>query len=164
MNLITPDFGLVFWQTIILLVVLLILGRFAWKPILQTIQTRERYIAQAITAATAARKTVERIEEEQQLVIEKTQEERKQIIAAALDTQQAILKEAKEEAKRLSQQLLEQASIEIEATRQATLASLKNEVATMAIQIAEKLMTKELSLQNKQRALVEDLLATTPWN
>lgn len=164
MNLITPDFGLVFWQTIILLVVLLILGRFAWKPILQTIQTREHYIAQAITAATAARKAVERIEEEQQLLIEKTQEERKQIIAAALDTQQAILKEAKEEAKRLSQQLLEQASIEIEATRQATLASLKNEVATMAIQIAEKLMTKELSLQNKQRALVEDLLATTPWN
>ena len=164
MNLITPDFGLVFWQTIILLVVVLILGRFAWKPILQTIQTRERYIAQAITAATAVKKTVERIEEEQKLVIEKTQEERKQIIAAALDTQQAILKEAKEEAKRLSQQLLEQASIEIEATRQATLASLKNEVATMAIQIAEKLMTKELSLQNKQRALVEDLLATTPWN
>ena len=164
MNLITPDFGLVFWQTIILLVVVLILGRFAWKPILQTIQTREHYIAQAMTAATEATKTVERIEEEQKLVIEKTQEERKQIIAAALDTQQAILKEAKEEAKRLSQQLLEQASIEIEATRQATLASLKNEVATMAIQIAEKLMTKELSLQNKQRALVEDLLATTPWN
>lgn len=164
MNLITPDFGLVFWQAIILLAVLLILGRFAWKPILQTIQTREHYIAQAMTAATEARKTVERIEEEQQQLIEKTQEERKQIIAAALDTQQAILKEAKEEAKRLRQQLLEQASTEIEETRQATLASLKNEVATMAVDIAEKLMTKELSSQNKQRALVEDLLATTPWN
>ena len=100
MNLITPDFGLVFWQTIILLVVLYILGKFAWRPILQAIQERERNIEQAITAATVARKTVERVQAEQTLLIEQTHAEREKIIAAALATQKAILQEAKEEAKR----------------------------------------------------------------
>lgn len=162
MNLITPDFGLVFWQTIILLVVLYILGKFAWRPILQAIQERERNIEQAITAATVARKTVERVQAEQTLLIEQTHAEREKIIAAALATQKAILQEAKEEAKRLSQQLLEQASIAIEEARKGALDSLKNEVAILAVQIAEKLLAKELSPQNKQRELVEGLLEKAP--
>ncbi|MEM7383102.1 MAG: F0F1 ATP synthase subunit B [Bacteroidota bacterium] len=164
MNLVTPDFGLVFWQTIILLVVLFILGKFAWGPILQTIQERERNIEQALTAATVARKTVERVEAAQALLIEKAHAEREEIIAAALDTQHAILEEAKGEAKRLSQQLLEQAGMEIEEARQAALASLKNEVATVAVQIAEKLLAKELSPQSRQKELVESLLAEASWN
>lgn len=158
MNLITPDFGLIFWQTVTLLIVLFILGKFAWKPILHTIQERERSVEEALEAAAAARKVVAQVQVDQERLLEKTNLEREKIIAEAVATKNAILEEAKVEAQRLNQKLLEQARIVIEEEKDAALATLKSEVVALSVKIAEKLLEKELKPRNKQKELVNSLM------
>lgn len=158
MNLITPDFGLIFWQTVTLLVVLIVLGKFAWKPILQTIKERERSVEEALEASAAARELVAQVQVEQEQLLIKTNIEREKIIAEAVVTKNTILEESKAAAERLSQQLLEQARVVIEEEKAAAFATLKSEVVTLSVQIAEQLLEQELKPGNKHEELVSRLI------
>jgi F-type H+-transporting ATPase subunit b len=158
MNLITPDFGIIFWQIITLLVVLIVLGKFAWKPILAMIQEREQTVERDLHAADEARKIVAELQANQKQLIEEANIQREKIILEAESAKNSILEEASLEAKRLSQRMLEQARLVIAEEQEAAFERLKGEVVRLSVQVAEKLLEKELEPQNKQEALIYRLM------
>jgi len=162
MNLITPDFGLFFWQTVTLLVVLLILGKFAWKPILNAIQEREGNIEAALQAAEAAKETVAQLQTNQKTLLKTAHLERTRIIEEAKEAQRCILDEAKVEAEKVRKEMLEQTRALLAKEQQDTLEVLKGMVATLSIQIAEKLLQHELK-QQTQEQLVQQLIQEVHW-
>ena len=162
MNLITPDFGLFFWQTVTLLVVLLILGKFAWKPILNAIQEREENIEAALQAAEAAKETVAQLQVHQETLLKTAHLERTRIIEEAKEAQRCILDEAKVEAEKVRKEMLEQTRALLAKEQQDTLEVLKGMVATLSIQIAEKLLQNELKQQTQEK-LVQQLIQEVHW-
>ncbi len=164
MDLITPDFGLIFWQTITLLVVLWILAKFAWKPILAVIQNREDDIQAALRAADAAKELAVQVQAEKDALVKTAHAEREKIIAEAMEAKNAIITEAKAEAEKVSQKAIEQTSELLTKEREAALEVLKNDVASMSIQIAEKLLKQELQQQPTQEKLLQRLVKEVHWN
>ncbi|MHA7877769.1 MAG: F0F1 ATP synthase subunit B [Bacteroidota bacterium] len=163
MSLITPDFGLIFWQTVTLLTVLLILGKFAWRPILNAIQERERNIEEALQAAEVAKDMVARVQADQEALIRTTHQERAKIIEAAKATQQLILDEARAEAEQVRNKMIEQTKERLAKEQEAALEILKNTIATLAIQIAEKLLQNELQQKDAQEEFLQQLIRDTHW-
>lgn len=163
MDLITPDFGLVFWQTLILLVVLLILGKFAWKPILHAIQEREKDVEAALQAAEAAKVLVAQVQADKDALLETAHKEREKLIEEALAAKNVILEEAKAEANMVSRKAIEQTKLLLEREREGALAALKDEVATLSVQIAEKLLQSELQPKSTQEKLVQQLIKEAHW-
>ncbi|HAN49555.1 MAG TPA: ATP synthase F0 subunit B [Amoebophilaceae bacterium] len=163
MNLITPDFGLFFWQTVTLLVVLLILGKFAWKPILHAIEEREEYIEAALQAAEVAKEMVARVQADQEVLLKIAQTERTRIIAEALEAKKVIIEEAKVEAEQECKKMTDQTRALLEREQEAALGMLRNRVATLSIQIAETLLQNELKQQHTQEKLVQRLIEETHW-
>lgn len=164
MDLITPDFGLLFWQTVTLLVVLLVLGKFAWKPILNAIQKREEDIKAALQAAEEAKKIVTKVQVDKDILLKTAQKEREKIIEEAIATKQAILAEAQVEADKASKKAIEQTKIILKREKESVLAALKSEVATLSVQIAEKLLQKELENKDTQIKLVQQLIKNNHCN
>lgn len=163
MSLITPDFGLIFWQTVTLLVVLLLLGKFAWKPILNTIQEREGNITAALEAAEAAKKMVAKVQADKDTLLRTAHTERVRIIEEAMATKQVIIEEAKVAAAKESKKIIAQTNALLEREKEATLSVLKDRVATLSVQIAEKLLQNELQQQKAQEKLVQQLIKETHW-
>jgi F-type H+-transporting ATPase subunit b len=158
MNLITPDFGIIFWQTITLLFTLLILGKFAWKPILGVIQQREQRIASDLAAAAEAREILDEVHNQQKQLLEAANVQRTQIIKEAEHIKEAILADATVKANQLSNHMLEQAKLLIAQEKETAFIALKQEVTKLSVELAEKLLVKELQPQDKQEALLERLL------
>jgi F-type H+-transporting ATPase subunit b len=164
MNLITPDFGIIFWQTVTLLFVIFILGKFAWKPILGIIEQREKRIAGDLDAAQDARKMIAELRHQQKQLIEAANAQREQIIREAENAKSVILEEAGLEAKQLSDRMLEQARLIITEEKEAAFAQLKGEIAKLSVEIAEKLLRKELQSQDKQEELIRKLIEKRSLN
>ncbi len=163
MDLITPDFGLIFWQIIILLAVLWILKRFAWKPILKTIKARENFIEQALTAAQKAKKEVEQLHVTNAKLLEEAKTERDALLKDALATKNSLLAAAKKETQQLTEKMMEKAKAAIEHEKQMAIMTLKNQIAELSTQIAERFMQKALEKQADQEALVDKLIETADW-
>ncbi len=162
MDLITPSFGLIFWQTVTLLAVLFILAKFAWRPILAAIHEREESIAAALQAAEKAREEVMRVEEDKQALMKTAHKEREQIITEAIATKNAIVAEATSEAERASEKVIEHTCALLEREKETARGLLRNEVAVLSIQIAEKLLQNELQ-HNTQEELVQKLIKKAHW-
>jgi F-type H+-transporting ATPase subunit b len=163
MSLITPDFGLIFWQTVTFLVVLLLLGKFAWKPILNAIQEREGNITAALEEAEAAKKIVTKVQTDQDELLKTAHKERVRIIEEAMATKQIIIEEAKVAAAQESKKIIAQTNTLLEREKEAVLNVLKNKVATLSVQIAEKLLQNELQQQKTHEKLVQRLIRETHW-
>ena len=164
MDLITPDLGVFFWQTITLAVVLFILGKFAWKPILQILKAREVYIEQSLQSAQEAQKMVVQMKNDQDQLLEQAMKEREKIIDEAVVNKTEILAAAVLEARQLSHQVLEDARGVIAAEKEMAFNKLKQEVAALSIQVAEKLLTAELHTEQRQGELMRKLLLETKLN
>lgn len=164
MDLITPDFGLIFWQTVTLLVVLWILGKFAWKPILHTIQEREEYVEKSLQAAEEAKQLVEQLKANKATLRQTAQKEREKLIAEAMITKAAIIEEAKAEAEKVSEKAVERTKVQLAREKEEAVAALKNEVAALSVQVAEKLLQSELHQKSQQEALVQKLIKEAHWN
>jgi F-type H+-transporting ATPase subunit b len=163
MNLITPDFGLIFWQTVILLVVLLILGKFAWKPILNAIQEREENVETALQAAEVARRMVAQAQIDKEMLLRTAHTERTKIIELATETQHVIINEAKIEAEKVSKKMIEKTRVLLAEEQEAALEGMKNIVATLSVQIAEKLLQAQLEQRHTQEKLVHRLIEEAHW-
>jgi F-type H+-transporting ATPase subunit b len=161
MELITPDFGIFFWQTVTLSVVIFILGKFAWKPILRMLGEREAYIAQSLQNAQEARNMVIKMKEEQDKLLEQSTKEREKILYEAIANKHAILEAATIEAKQLSHKVLEETRAAIAAEKELAFDKLKQEVAALSIQVAEKLLAQELHPEQRQEELVRRLVKET---
>ena len=158
------SYGLFFWQIIILLIVIFILGKFAWKPIVNALEEREKGIADALASAEKAKLEMARLTNENEQLLKQAREERDVIIKQAKELKDKIVAEAKNAAQTEGAKLIENAKREIEHQKLKALAEVKNQVSALSLDIARKLLTKEFEDQGKQEALVADLLKDVKVN
>ena len=158
MELVTPELGLVFWTTLSFLILLFLLGKFAWKPILGAINEREINIENALMRAEAAKEEMARLTSENESLLRDARAERDIILQEARKLKDKIVGEAKEAAQQEGAKMIENARIEINMQKALAIADVKNQVATLSIEIAEKVLRKQFEDASKQDALVTELL------
>jgi F-type H+-transporting ATPase subunit b len=158
MGLVTPALGLIFWTTLAFVIVLLILKKFAWKPILESVKKREKTIEEAIDAARQAREEMARLKVSNEEAQKKAREERDLILKEAREAREVLISEAKGTAKKEADRILSAARETIKNEKHAAIADLKNQVAILSIEIAEKILRNQLSNDDKQKALVQNMV------
>jgi F-type H+-transporting ATPase subunit b len=158
MGLVTPALGLVFWTTLAFLTVLFLLKKLAWKPILEAIKEREKTIGEAIESAKRAQEELARLKVSNEDLIKEAREERFAILKEARETRDAIVSEAKSKATQEADRILTAARESIRNEKMAAVTELKNQVAVLSIEIAEKILKNELSKDEKQKAMVNTLV------
>ena len=164
MDLITPGFGLVFWTAITFLILLFILKKFAWKPILGAVSTREQSIKDALAAAEQARLEMENLHADNERILQEARAEREAMIKEAREIKNKMIADAKDEAQATASKMIQQAQVTIESEKKAAVAELKAQVATLSLDIAEKVLKQELSSKDQQAKLVNDLLGKATLN
>jgi F-type H+-transporting ATPase subunit b len=150
--------GLFFWQLILFVALVLLLKKFAWKPILNAVNDREEGILKALESAENARKEMQNLTADNERILKEARIERDAMLKEAREMKDSIISEAKGEAHAQATKVIEQAKATIESEKHAAIAELKNQVAELSLEIAEKVMRNELSDKNKQIKLVEDML------
>lgn len=158
MGLVTPGLGLIIWTTISFLTVLFLLKKFAWKPIMTAIKNREESIEKALKASEAAKAEMDAIKSSAEKEAKKAREERDAILKEARDLKDQIVGEAKSKATAEADRIVAAARETIRNEKLAAIAELKNQVATLSIEIAEKMLKSELSAENKQNAVINNLV------
>lgn len=164
MDLITPAFGLIFWQTLIFLVVLLILGKFAWKPILGALQTREDSIDEALRMAEKAKEEMASLKADNQKLLMEAKVERDKMLKAATKIAQEIKDQAKEDALLIGDKMIEDAKSSIESEKNNALKQIKDQVAELSLQITEKLLKKNLADDKSQQELIQSYIKEIKLN
>lgn len=164
MDLITPEFGLFFWQTIVFLVLMFLMAKFAWKPILGAVRNREQSINDALASAENARKEMQNLQADNEKLLQEARMERDAMIKEAREIKEKMIAEAKVDAQAEGDKMIEKAKSTIEMEKNAALADIKNQVATLSVQIAEKMLRGELSSTEKQQKLVEDMMDDVTLN
>ena len=156
--------GLFVWQTLIFILLLLLLRKFAWKPILNAVNDREEGIKNALAEAEKARQEMQNINADNERILKEARAERDSMLKDAREIKENMISEAKEEARAQANKMIEQAKATIENEKLAAITDLKNQVADLSIDIAEKVVKKELSTKSKQLELVEDMLGDIKLN
>jgi F-type H+-transporting ATPase subunit b len=150
--------GLFIWQTILFLGLVILLRKFAWKPILSAVNEREQKIQNAIDGAKAAEAKMEQLTSQNEQILREAREERDIILKEARTAKDSIVGDAKTTAKKEATKILEDAKKSIENEKQKAITELKNQVATLSIEISEKILGHELADKNKQQALMDTLV------
>ena len=158
MGLVTPGIGLIFWTTLAFLTVLFLLKKYAWKPILTSIKNREERIESALKASEKAMAEMEALKSNNEKEAKKAREERDAILKEARELKEAIVGEAKTKATAEADRIVAAARETIKNEKLAAIAELKNQVATLSIEIAEKMLKSELSAENKQNTVINNLV------
>ncbi|MBL7981260.1 MAG: F0F1 ATP synthase subunit B [Flavobacteriales bacterium] len=156
--LIQFSFGLIFWMTVSFLAVLFILRKFAWKPILETLNERERGIEDALSEAKKAREEMAALQARNEDLNRAAREEREVLLKEARDIRDKEIAEAKEKAKAEAAAMIERARAEIRNEKNAAVADIKMLVGELSVEIAEKLLREKLADDAAQRALVDRML------
>ncbi len=164
MKLVTPDIGLLFWMLVSFGIVLFLLRKFAWKPILASLKTREENISEALNTAKKAKEEMAMLKSDNEKLIQQARGERDQMLKEARDTKDAIIAESKVKAQAEANKIMAGARETINTEKNAAIADLKNQVASMSIDIAEKILRQELSKDEKQKSLMENLMRDVSLN
>jgi F-type H+-transporting ATPase subunit b len=164
MDLITPGFGLVFWTVITFLILLFILKKFAWKPILGAVSSREESIINALAAAEAARREMENLQADNERILQEARAEREAMMKEAREIKNKMITDAKEEARVSADTMIAQAQEAIASEKKAAIAELKGQVASLSLEIAEKVVKQELANKGQQEKLVEEMLGKATLN
>lgn len=157
-NVIKPDFGLLFWTSVIFLIFFLLMRKFAFGPIGDALEKREGDIRNALDEAKKARNEMEQMNSENERLLAEAREERTQMLKEAKETRDRLVNEAKEDAKKEANKIMEGAKQEIEAQKQSAMLELKNQVGSMAIEIAEKVVRQTLKGDAASETLVNGLV------
>ena len=158
------SFGLFIWQVVIFVGLILLLKKFAWKPILDAVNDREEGIKNALESADNARKEMLNLQADNQRILQEARAERDSLLKDARDMKEKMVADAKNEAQAQGQKMIEQAKAAIESEKNAAMAELKLQVSTLSLQIAEKLLKDELSNKEAQVKLVEKMLGDAKLN
>jgi F-type H+-transporting ATPase subunit b len=164
MELVTPSIGLVFWTTLAFLLLLFVLTKYAWKPILGAVKEREQNIVSALEQAEKVRAEMAKMTSDNEKLLAKTKEERVQILNEAKAIGEKIVEEAREKAKLEAGKYLAEAKVEIHNQKMAAITEVKNQVGTLAIELSEKIMRRELSGKDEQQKYAAELLSETKLN
>ena len=164
MELVKPEFGLIFWMTLSFLIVFFLLKKFAWKPILNSLKERETSIEDALNSAKKARDEVSNMKAENERILQEARNERDILLKQARETKDQLINEARTKAQVEADRIITIARETINNEKMAAITELKNQVATLSIEIAEKILKSELSSDDKQKALVSNLMKDVNLN
>ena len=164
MDLVTPDFGLIFWTLVTFLLLVYLLSKFAWKPILKMVNDREASIEDALKAAERARDEMKSLQADNEAVLKEAREERERILKEAREMKNKIVSDAKDIAVTEGEKAIASAKSAIAAEKASAIAELKNQAAILSIEIAEKVLGKELSVENKQAEMISKMIDEVKFN
>jgi F-type H+-transporting ATPase subunit b len=162
--LVSPDPGLLIWSTVAFLLLFFLLSKYAWKPIVKALDERERSIEDALAKAEMAKEEMAKLTNENEQLLKQARIERDAILKEAKELKDQIVSDAKTSAQTEGAKMIEKARQEIDNQKIAAMAEVKSQVATLSIQIAEKVLRKQFEDQTKQDALVSDLLKEVKLN
>lgn len=158
------SYGLFFWQAIILVILIVLLAKFAWKPILTALAAREEGISNALLAAENAKKDMQNLKADNEKLLAEARAERDLMMKEAREIKEKMIADAKSEAQAQGEKMIESAKASIESEKNAAMAELKNQVSTLSLEIAETLLKGELSNKEAQTKLVEKMLGDAKLN
>lgn len=164
MEIVSPGIGLILWMTISFAALIFILRRFAWKPILKSLSDREDTIDEALNMANQARDEMKNLKSDNEKLLKEAQEERSVILRDARKIKEDIIEEAKVKANEEADNIVENAKERIEHEKMAAMTDLKNQIASLSIEVAEKILERELSEGNKQEDYLNKLIAKVKLN
>ncbi|MGB5668389.1 MAG: F0F1 ATP synthase subunit B [Maribacter sp.] len=156
--------GLFFWQTLLFILLILLLRKFAWKPILNAVNDREDGIKDALAAAENAKKEMQNVTADSEKLLKEARAEREALLKEAREIKEKLISDSKEQAKIEGDKMIKQAQASIESEKKAAVAEIKNQVAILSVDIAEKVMREQLANKDKQLKLVNDMLGDIKLN
>ena len=164
MQLLTPAFGLIIWTLLAFLIVFFILKKYAWKPILDSMNKREQGIANSLATAEKIKIEMSQMKSENEALLVKAREERAQMLKEAKETKDRIINEAKEQAKVETNKIIADAQSVINQQKMAALTDLKNQVGTLVVEVSEKILRRELSNKQEQEKYIKELAENVKLN
>lgn len=159
-----PGLGLIFWMTLVFGILLFVLAKFAWKPIMNGIRQREDNIRNSLEAAEQAHKDMLKLKAGNEELLQQAKNERDSMLAEARKMQETIIEEAKIKANEETNRLIEAARVSIEMEKKAAISELKGQLAEISVEISEKLLKRELEPANKQKQLIDQMLKEIDFN
>ena len=164
MDLVTPDIGLIFWTTVSFAILYFILAKFAWKPILGAVNEREKSIKDALSAAEIAKEEMASLNADNEKILNEAKLQRESLLKEAREIRSRIIADAESEATEKANKLIESAKTAIENEKSAAMKELNNTVVDLSLNIAEKLLSKELDNKEKQQENIQEILENTKLN
>jgi F-type H+-transporting ATPase subunit b len=164
MNLLTPDFGLLIWTLVAFIIVLFILGKFAWPAIVKGLKQREQSIADSLSTAEKIKAEMAMMKSENEVLLAKAREERALMMKEARETKDKIINEAKEQAKMDANKIILEAQAAINTQKMAALTEVKNQVGKLVIEVSEKVLRRELGNKDAQEAHIKGLVDDVKLN
>ena len=158
MSLITPDFGLFFWMTVVFLVVLFVLWKYGFPVIVKMVDERKAFIDESLKKAHEANERLANIQKEGESILQEAREKQAQILKEAAQTRDAIVEQAQDKARSEGARLLDEAKAAIEQEKKAAIADIRQQVATLSVEIAEKVLKQNLKDDKSQMDLIERML------
>lgn len=162
MSLITPDFGLFFWMTVVFVIVFLILWKKGFPVITKMVNDRKTFIDESLRKAHEANERLADIKSESEKMLQQTREQQATMLKEAAQTRDALIEKAHEQAKSEGAKLLAEAKSEIENEKQQAISEIKAQVAALSVSISEKILRKQLQDDGQQMELIDRLLAEVP--
>ena len=156
--ILTPDFGLFFWMLIAFLVVFVLLAKFGFPVITGMVEERKNFIDESLRKAHEAQERLANIEKEGESILQEAREKQAQILKEAAETRDAIVEKAQEKARAEGARLLDDAKIAIEQEKKAAIADIRKQVATLSVEIAEKVLKQNLKDDKSQMDLIDRML------
>lgn len=164
MELVTPGIGLIFWMTLSFLFLVLLLGKYAWKPIMKMLKERETKIDEALHEAEKAREEMKHLKFSNEELLKEAKEERDALLRNAREIREKIIEDGREKANEEANRIVESAKERIHFEKMQALTDLKNQIATLSVEIAEKLIQQELHKDENQDKLIAKFLDDVNFN
>ena len=164
MELVTPGIGLIFWQSVTFLIVLFLLSKFAWKPIMKALNDREASIENALSAAEKAKLEMQGLKAENEKLLAEARMERDRILKEASDAGNALVESARQKANEEGSRMIAQAREAIDNEKRAAITEVKNMAAALSVEIAERILRKELSNPQAQQELAQEYIREVTLN
>lgn len=164
MELVTPDIGLIFWMTLTFLGLLFILAKFIWPPILKSLKEREDFIDKSLASAEEAKAQMSQLKADNEQLLAEARTEREAILKEAREMKEKLISDAKKTASEEGDRMIASARAEIDKEKVQALSDIKKQVAGISLDIAEKVIRKELEQNGNQEALVDEHLKKAQLN
>ena len=163
-SLTSPAIGTLVWSTVIFVLFFLILTKFAWKPILSAVKARDEMIKGSLESAEKAREEMLKLQSDNETILRKAREERENILKEAREVRDKLISEAKRKASEEAEKLIEKARVGIEGEKRKALSEIREQVATLSIDIASKLLGEKLKQTGEQEKLIDNYLNDINFN
>jgi F-type H+-transporting ATPase subunit b len=159
-----PHLGTIIWTTIIFLIVFYVLSKFAWKPLLKALDERETNIEEALKSADEAKKKLAQLEKDQQQIVFAAKQEKEHLIKEGIVQRDKIIAEAKEKSALQTEKMIDEAKKRILMEREAAMIDMKNQIASLSVEIATKVVKAEMEDKKRHEKLVEELIKDVELN